>query len=172
MLTGIRPRRKAEFQEYPLSHLVVMGGMLILLFLEGVFIVSRLGWGHIIVLLVLWLASFPLIQFSLCRKCFYYGKRCPVPGEGNLAHILFDKKAGGTGLFNWMGAVLTYAMRLGYPVIFLLLYPERYSILVSVIYALTFVIFLLILVNVVGCPNCMNTDCPMNPDNLKSGAGL
>ncbi len=164
MAMEIRPKRCGEFEEWPLSHLAVVGGMLLLMFLEGALIVSIFGGLHVVVLIVLWVASFPVIQFSLCRKCLYYGKRCPVPGEGNLANLLFEKKEGPAGFMDYMGVVLCYAMRLGYPAIFLFLYPEKYSRLTGLIYALTIVLFFMILANVIGCPNCMKTECPMNPD--------
>ena len=166
MALDLGPERQCEFQEWPLRHLVIMGGMLLLLFLEGAWIVSGFGAVHVVILLMLWILSFPVIHFSLCRKCIYYGKRCPIPGEGNLAHILFEKKEGPIGPLNWAGVLLCYVMRLGYPALFLVLYPERYSFLVGVIYALTFVLMFLMLFYAIGCPNCMKTECPMNPDNL------
>ena len=156
----MRAQRKGEFEEWPLNHQFIVGAILALLFLEGLFIVARHGALHIAILIALWIASFPVIHFSMCRKCRYYGKRCPIPGEGNFVHLLFRKKEGPTGLLNWMGVLLCYVMRLGYPVIFL----DKNSIWIGIIYATTFLVYMLILGRVLGCPNCIKTECPMNPD--------
>jgi hypothetical protein len=157
---SMRAQRKGEFEEWPLNHLFITGGILLLLFLEGVFIVAGHGAWRIAILIALWIASFPVIHFSMCRKCNYYGKRCPIPGEGNLVHILFKKKEGPTGFLGWMGVVLCYVMRLGYPVIFL----DKNSVWIGAIYATTFLVYMIILGRVLGCPNCVKVECPMNPD--------
>ncbi len=167
MSNGFRPKRKEKFEQWPPSHRLLMGGMLGLLFLEGAVIVSRFGAIHILILLILWIISFPVIHFSLCRKCYNCGKRCAIPGEGELANLLFEKREGPPGLFNWLGTALSYVIRLGYPAAFLILYPERYSTTMAVIYELTFIMFLLLDARVIGCPNCMNKNCPLNPDYVR-----
>lgn len=48
-----------------MNHLVITGGMLLLLFLEGMFIVAEYGTLHIFILIILWVTSFPVIHFSL-----------------------------------------------------------------------------------------------------------
>lgn len=158
-----KAKRRGEFEEWPAVHRIIMGGLLLFMFLQGAWIVSGFGAVHILILLILWAGSFPVIHYSLCRKCRNCGRKCAIPGEGDLAHLFFKKNEGPPGAINWLGTALCYLIRLGYPAAFLILYPENYSALATVIYILTPVVFLFLDSRVIGCPNCLNLRCPLNP---------
>ncbi len=155
-------QEECKYDEWPITHLVVMGMILLLMFLEGLLIVSEYGALHVIVFIILWVASFPVIHYSACRKCMYYGKRCPVPGEGNLVHLLFEKSDSPAHFVDYIGVMLCYGMRLGYPLI-LLFFNDSLIKLTALILMLTVVLFFLIHSQIIGCPHCKKTKCPANP---------
>ncbi len=162
MKIGIRARRKNRYEEWPLHQVAIIGALKLLLVAEGIVILAGHGLIHVGILLLLWLLSYPVIHFGMCRKCCYYGRRCPVPGEGNLVHLLFKKSEKPAGVFGFLLAVLTYVMRFGYPVHFLVNY--EYNWIFPTIYYATILVFFLILGRFIGCPNCQKVECPMNPD--------
>lgn len=141
-----------------------MGGILLFLFLQGAWIVYPYGTIGIAVLTILWVVSFPVIHFFLCRHCYNCGKRCAIPGEGDLANLLFKPKPGSPGLTNWLGTALSYLLRMGYPAALLILHPENHTAWIKIVYPLTLVVFLTIDSRVFGCPYCKNILCPLNPD--------
>ncbi len=162
MKIGIRASRKSSYEEWPLRQLAIIGALKLLLVAEGIVILSGYGLIHIGILLLLWLLSYPVIHFGLCRKCRYYGRRCAVPGEGNLVHLFFQKSEEPAGVSGFLLAVLSYVMRLGYPILFLVRY--EYHWIFPAVYYGTILLFFLVIGRFIGCPNCQKVECPLNPD--------
>ena len=165
----LEPEAQETYEEWPVLHQLMTGGMLLLLYLEGMLVVSEHGSLHMAVLTFLWIASFPVIHYFMCRKCHNYGRACPIPLEGGLVHFFYKKSNDPPGILGWAGVGLCYLMRLGYPLMFFYLYWGDYSIFLVLIYILTISLFSLILRYAVGCPHCGNKDCFLCPkDNNQS----
>jgi len=139
------------------------------LFLEGAFILASHGTGHVVVLVFLWVFSYPVIHYGVCRKCRYYGLRCPVPGEGNLVHHFFERSHEDPGAAGYFMGGVCYLMRLGYPAYFLIFYESPW--LLRAVYPLTVLAFIVVLGRIIGCPNCLKEECPMNPSHSTCSAG-
>ena len=157
-----RPPKKGHFEEWPPQHRMIIGGIKALLFLEGVFILLPYGAIHIAALIILWIFSYPVIFYGMCRKCLNYGRKCPVPGEGDLVGRFFERCDDPPGVSGWFMVGLCYLMRLIYPAVFLFRYD--YHWFYSMIYILTILFFFTALGRLVACPNCRNERCFLNPD--------
>ena len=164
MKISVRASRKGRFEQWPLAHAILLGTLKLLLFLQGAAIVLPHGAAHVAVLVLLWILSYPVIHYGMCRTCVYYGRRCPVPGEGNLVHRLFDKRESSPGLAAWSLVGLCYLMRLGYPLLFLIGPHSRPAWWHGAFYVFSIVVFFLVLTRVIGCPYCTRYACPLNPD--------
>jgi hypothetical protein len=131
-----------------------------LLFLFGLYLSWKLSMFALLLYSLLWVASYFLIHSTTCRNCAYYGKHCPVPFEGSCSHLTFNR--GKTfGLFSLIGASLTYFLRICIPYVAIF---QSGSTFYFILYTGVFALFLFVLFFHTGCPNCINIQCPLNPD--------
>jgi hypothetical protein len=157
----IRPERKAWIQAFTFRRNRATALLLAALFLMGLTIAWR-GmnlWG-VAAYFLLWVASYGVIFAGACRYCAYYGKNCPIPLEGGLVHRFFVKKDTGFGFAQLAWATLAYGLRVAVPVLIIIregLYGWGAA------YAGILVLFWIIHLRYIGCPNCINTACPLNP---------
>ena len=101
------------------------------------------------------------LNAGTCRYCIYYGKKCPIPLEGSCVHKFFEKKKKSFGYMQLVWATVTYGFRVFLPVIFIFRY-EMTGWGISYFSLLT--VFWIIHLRFTGCPNCINVQCPLNPD--------
>lgn len=160
-MTVFRAKRKKELNEFSAGDKIINSLLLLLLFFTGLYISLQMGVEAVVLHIVSWILSFVVIYAGACRYCAYYGKGCPVPLEGGLVHIFFKKKDSGFGITQLAWAGLTYALRVIIPTIAVIklgLFVE------GIIFYSIFILFNILHSLVVGCPNCINRDCPLNPD--------
>lgn len=164
MKIRVRASRKGTFEQWPLAYTIIVGTLKLLLFLQGALIVLPHGGAHVVILALLWILSYPVIYYGMCRSCVYYGKRCPVPGEGALVHRFFDRCEQPPGLAAWSLVGLCYLMRLGYPFLFLMGSHPRPALWQGALYVISILAFITVLTRGIGCPYCTRYSCPLNPD--------
>ena len=159
----IRPRRKGRITTFSPGRNWLTTLLLAALFLMGLAISWRgLYLTGVAVYCLLWAASYIIIFAGACRYCAYYGKSCPIPLEGGIVHRFFAKKDKGFGPIQLAWAPVAYALRAGVPVSVIIIYGQ-YGWGVS--YAGILLLFWIIHLRLIGCPNCINTACPLNPEN-------
>jgi|GEM_PF-83856 len=135
--------------------------LLAALFACGLAVSLHAGAVAALTYLLLWGVSYGVIFAGTCRYCAYYGKKCPIPLEGSCVDRLFTKKAGRFGYRQLLWATAAYGLRLLVPVWVILQYR---MIGWGIAYAGLLAGFWIIHLRVTGCPNCINTACPLNPD--------
>ncbi len=79
------------YERYPLRNVLIYNLVILVTYLIGVYILSRIGlvWGllYIVYLIILELQLYR----EGCASCYYYGKRC-VAGKGKIAPLFFKKQ--------------------------------------------------------------------------------
>lgn len=157
----LRAKRKARLNRFSPKDNFLTVLLLLGLFTYGLFISFAYGWTGIAGYLALWALSYPVIYAGACRYCAYYGESCPIPLEGGWVHRFFKKKQEGFGLTALVWATLSYGLRVILPVV-IIIDHDLYR--VGIIYVGLFIVFWIIHLRFCGCPNCINTECPLNPD--------
>ena len=156
----IRPGRQQTIQRFSVSHNPITVILLGLLFLIGLAVIWQHSRVAVLAYLGLWAVSYPVIYAGTCRYCIYYGKPCPIPLEGSCVHHFFGKKDKPFGLAQLFWASTAYALRVSLPVIFIFKYGMAIQ---GGIYFLVLAGFWVVHLRFSGCPNCINTSCPLNP---------
>lgn len=157
----LRPKRKNRFSEFSIRHNAPTVLLLGALFACGLAISIQSGLPAIAAYLLLWGLSYLVIFAGTCRYCAYYGKRCPIPLEGSCVDRVFPKKAGKFGYWQLFWATAAYGLRILVPVWVILEYRlVGWGTAFGTILAGFWIVHL----RVTGCPNCINTDCPLNPE--------
>ncbi len=136
------------------------------LFLTGLSISFFDGWGAASGYLVLWGISYVIIYAGTCRYCVYYGKKCPIPMEGSCVQRFFEKKESGFGWIQLFWATVVYLLRILVPAA-IIIHDEL--LIWGCVYAAVLSLFWIIHLWVAGCPNCINAECPLNPDHRDRG---
>jgi hypothetical protein len=158
-------RRKNHYTEFSTQANRKTVILLSVFFLLGLLISTRRAMRGILSYLSLWILSYPIIYAGTCRNCPYYGKRCPIPFEGSCVQHFFARGNGSFGYAELFWASVTYLIRMLIPLRIIL--SERLIALGSVYFGIAGAFwgnhFL-----IEGCPNCINTACPINPDHEKS----
>ena len=157
---NLKPKRKAKLSEFTIIEYGINGGLMAILFLFGLFLSWKLSTFAGLLYVLLWVASFPLIHATTCRNCVYYGKQCPVPLEGGCSHLMFER-GNNFGVFAGLGGLVAYFLRVCIPYVAII---QAGSIMNFVLYTGVLALFFYVLLYHTGCPNCINTKCPMNPD--------
>ena len=157
----LRPRRKARLNRFSFKDNYLTGILLAGLFACGLFISFAYGWPGLVVYIALWALSYGIIYAGTCRHCAYYGEKCPIPLEGSCVHHFFEKKTEGFGFMPLFWATLVYGLRVALPVYIIF---EQAMINMGMVYAAIFLAFWVVHLRFSGCPNCINTECPLNPD--------
>jgi len=156
----LRPGRKQHIKRFSISHNPITVILLGLLFLIGLAIAWQHSLGAALAYLGLWAVSYPVIYAGTCRYCAYYGNKCPIPLEGSCVHYFFEKKNPPFGLSQLLWATIAYALRVILPVIFIFKYEMTgWGIAFFAVLGGFWVVHL----RFSGCPNCINTQCPLNP---------
>lgn len=130
------------------------------LFGAGLVISAHPGWVAAGVYLVLWGLSYPLIYAGACRYCAYYGKACPIPLEGSGVRFFFKKSDKPFGFSALVWATAAYGLRVAVP---LAVVFKDGLVAAGAIYLGVLTAFWVVHLRIVGCPNCVNTACPLNP---------
>ncbi len=158
MKIGIK--RKRRLSEFTPKEYGINGGLMAALFTFGLYLSWKLSIFAGLVYLLLWVASYFLIHATTCRHCVYHGRQCPVPLEGGCSHLTFE---GGDnfGILAGLGGLVAYFMRVCIPYTAIM---HSGSVLHFMVYTGLIVLFFCVLFFHTGCPNCINTKCPMNPD--------
>jgi len=157
----LKPRRKERIEVFEPSRKRLTTTMLLLFFIAGLVISILKGFRAAMAYIVMWLASYLVIFKGTCTRCAYYGKSCPIPLEGPLVKYFFkksDKPFGYKALF-W--ATVAYLMRIWVPSLVIIRDRRKAA---GIIYYGMFKIFWVIHLRIIGCPNCINSACPLNPD--------
>jgi hypothetical protein len=154
-------RRRNHYTEYPTQSNRKSMILLTAFFMFGLLISARRAILGMVTYLGLWILSYPVIYAGTCRSCPYYGKRCPVPLEGSCVQHFVRRGNGSFGYPELFWASVTYLLRMLMPLH--IIKSDRLITLGSVYLTITGAFW----VNhflVEGCPNCINTACPFNPD--------
>lgn len=157
---NIGNKRKQKLVEFTLKEYGINGLLLAALFLYGAFLSWNMSIISFLMYLLLWVGSFFVIHAITCRNCVYYGKKCPVPFEGSCADRFFSRGSN-FGIFSGFGALITYFLRVCIPYAVII---KSGSVLHFILYSALFALFFYVLLYHTGCPNCINTKCPFNPD--------
>lgn len=158
MTIGIK--RKQRLAEFTIKEYGINAALMLILFLFGLYLSWRLSAFAGMLYLLLWVASFPFIHATTCRHCVYHGKQCPVPLEGGCSHLTFER-GNNFGLLAGVGGFLAYFLRVCIPYVAIV---QAGSVMYFALYTGVIVLFFYVLLYHTGCPNCINTKCPMNPD--------
>ncbi len=157
----LRPERKHRYEEFVgrerRSAAILLAG----LFAAGAALSLRQGALFIAAYILMWIASYLLLFAGTCRKCVYYGKRCPVPLEGECVHRVLGRSGKGFGWSALLAASVAYVLRVGLPAFIIIRDSLCYE---GLVYSMLFVLFWYMHIYNTGCPNCINTACPLNPD--------
>jgi len=157
----LRPKRKERISDFSIGKNYPAVSLLSAFFVCGLLISYKYSLTGIALYIVLWIISYFTIYAGACSYCVYYGKKCPVPLEGSCAHLFFDKKENGFGNSQFFWAAVAYILRIFLPV--LIIFRETlYGY--GIIYSVLFILFWVVHVFYTGCPNCINSKCPLNPD--------
>lgn len=157
----IRPKRKQLIRQFSLSDNYASVILLGIFFICGLLIVLKHSSLAVAIYMGLWVISYPIIYAGTCRYCVYYGKKCPIPLEGSCVHKFFEKKEETFGLTQLFWATTAYGFRVALPIFFIFKYT---MIGWGIIYFSLLTLFWIIHLRFTGCPNCANTQCPLNPD--------
>jgi hypothetical protein len=157
----VRATRKNSYTSFSSRTNTPVFLLLVLFFFLGFFISLRFSVPGVVVYLGLWLVSYIVIYAGTCRNCVYYGRRCPIPLEGSCVHHFLKKGEKPFGRSALFGAMVAYLLRILVPS-FIIFYSQW--LWLGIAYFGIFVLFWVIHLRVTGCPNCVNIDCPLNPD--------
>ncbi len=157
----IRPGRKKYLSRFSAADNALTLMLLAAVFIIGMALSSFAGISAALLYLFLWAASYGVIYAGTCRYCAYYGKRCPIPLEGSCVHRFFAKKETGFGWMQLLWATLAYGLRVAVPVSVIL---SKSLAAWGALYFSVLIGFWAVHLRISGCPNCINTKCPLNPD--------
>lgn len=157
----LRAKRKDNYPSFPFTANIWTAVLLMLLFCLGFLISLRWNAMGAATYMVLWGLSYVIIYAGTCRNCVYYGKRCPIPLEGSCVHRFFERGRNRFGYLSIVWAALAYAFRILVPLFIII--NDRWLI-GGIAYFGLLALFWANHLGFAGCPNCINTDCPLNPD--------
>lgn len=153
-------KRKSRLTEFTIREYGINGVLLAILFLLGLLLSWKLSWFVGLLYLVFWAASYAVLYAMTCRNCANYGKSCPVPLEGSCVQRFFSRGEK-FGFMAGVGVLLAYFLRVCIPYVIIF---QMGLALYFLLYTCVFVGFFYVLLYRTGCPNCINTKCPFNPD--------
>ncbi len=158
----LRPKRNQRIAEFSFSRNYSNAILLGLVFACGLAVI----WPHSLLAAAaypgLWAFSYLVIYAGTCRYCVYYGKKCPIPLEGSCVHHFFEKKEAPFGCRQLFWATVAYGFRVILPVIFIFKYQMAGW---GTLYFSILTLFWIIHLRFTGCPNCINVQCPLNPEH-------
>ena len=157
----LRPARKNRYTDFGGGRNLPQALLLAGVFGAGLWLSLFFGFLGVVAYILLWGASYPLIYAGTCRYCAYYGKKCPVPLEGSCVQTFFSRSHGAFGGFQLFWAAAAYFLRIIMPVLAVMVYSAYIS---GLLYLMLLASFWVVHLRLSGCPNCINTACPLNPD--------
>jgi hypothetical protein len=157
----LRPKRKDRLSSFRIETNFLTGFLLAALFLTGCMISLRLDLPGLLSYVLLWALSYFVLFAGACKHCVYYGSTCPVPLEGSCVHYFFQpgKDRFGYGALFW--ATIAYVLRVCIPVY--LIFSHK-LIVIGAVYLSILSAFWIAHLRFTGCPNCINYQCPLNPE--------
>ncbi len=153
-------KRKKRLSEFTIKEYGINAVIMAALFLFGLFLSWDLSTFAGLLYLLFWVVSYFVIHATTCRNCVYHGKQCPVPFEGSCSHLTFDQ-GDNFGILAGVGGLVAYFLRLCIPYVAIF---QAGSIMYFILYSSVLASFFYVLFYHTGCPNCIQTKCPMNPD--------
>lgn len=156
-----KAKRKNTYPSYPAHANAPTVILLTALFLIGGYLCYTRSIFVAIVYILLWVISYLIIYAGTCRYCIYYGKRCSVPLEGSCVGFFFKKRDSHFGYRALGWAIIAYIVRIVLPV-YILTQQKLFGW--GCLYGGIFLAFWIVHLYITGCPNCMNRNCPLNPD--------
>lgn len=159
-----RVRRKNRYAIFPPEATTLTDFLLGFFFFLGFLISLGFKVRGVAAYLGSWALSYIVIYTGTCRRCVYYGRRCPIPLEGSCVHYFLKKGTQPFGYSSLFWATLAYLLRILIPS-FAIAYFRRLTL--GMAYFGCFVLFWTVHLWVSGCPNCININCPLNPDYTK-----
>lgn len=163
----LRPKRKGHYSRFDGVRNLPQALLLAGLFGFGLWMAMLCGFLGVVVYLMLWAASYPVIYAGACRCCAYYGEKCPIPLEGSWVHRFFDRSPKPFGYAALFWALTAYGMRAAMPVAVIIIHGVYIA---GLLYAVLFAAFWIVHLRISGCPNCINTACPLSPADLNDSA--
>lgn len=164
----MRAERKKSLEAYDLQDRAGTIFLLTVLFALGLWISLAAGPKELLTYLLAWSLSYGVIYRGTCAGCVYYGKPCPIPAEGEWVHRFVRNKQSSFGRASLCWATASYLLRISVPV-YVVFRDGR--ILAGLAYGMVFAAFWIVHLFWIGCPNCVNVACPLNPD-FPSGKGI
>jgi len=158
----LRAKRKNRYAEFPIRANWPTVLILAILFFLGLGISWDMKLPGAVLYGLLWVGSYLVIYMGTCRNCVYYGKRCPIPLEGSCVHYFVKPGKAPFGFAGLIWATLAYAMRVALPFFIIV---RGNMMVVGSLYGGFLALFWVIHLYVTGCPNCINDECPLNPDH-------
>ena len=157
----IRPARRNKLAEFSLRVNFFSALALAVLFILGFFISLRIETAGIILYIASWILSYIILFAGTCRNCVYYGKKCPIPLEGSCVSYFFKKGENKFGYISLLWATIAYIFRVCIPVY--IIFTEQ-MVSFGAFYFFTLAMFWIVHLRFTGCPNCVNYQCPLNPE--------
>ena len=157
----LRPRRKNRTAEFDLRQNWLTVSLLAGVFVAGLWLSLRFGGYGGLAYLALWIVSYPVIYAGTCRYCAYSGRKCPIPLEGSCVHYLFARSGRPFGFAQLIWATVAYLLRVIIPVAAIIFHAAFFA---GAVYLVLLAAFWFVHLRRSGCPNCINTHCPLNPD--------
>ena len=157
----LRPKRKDRLLNFHIKTNFLTVFLLSALFLTGCMISLRLNLPGLISYVLLWCLSYFILFAGACKNCVYYGKKCPIPLEGSCVNYFFKQGEGTFGYAALFWATIAYVLRICIPVY--LIFSDK-LIAPGAIYFSILSVFWVIHLRFTGCPNCINYQCPLNPE--------
>lgn len=161
----LKAHRKQKINDFSIDKNLAAIILLAMLFLVGLGIAGKYGFAGAAAYLALWGISYPIIYAGTCRYCVYYGKKCPIPLEGSCVSRFFGKKDSGFGWIQLLWATFVYLLRIFVPAVIII---HDSMFVWGLAYAGVLILFWIVHLRMTGCPNCVNTECPLNPDHISN----
>jgi len=159
--SAMRAKRKNHLSAYSFQDRAGVVSLVAVFFALGFWISLTAGLEELLIYLITWGVSYLVIYFGTCAGCVYYGTTCPIPAEGECVPFFAKKKESSFGWSSLAWATLSYLLRISVPVF--IVFRDR-RVLPGILYGGVFALFWVVHLFLSGCPNCVNTACPFNPD--------
>lgn len=160
----LRPKRRNRLGTFHARDNIATIVFLIALFGSGFLISLKSGIGAAAGYIACWGLSYLVLFAGTCRHCIYFGQKCPIPLEGSCVGIFFKKGKEDFGYAALIWATAAYLLRVLIPV-YVILNDRLLGF--GLLYVLILSMFWMSHLRFTGCPNCVNYQCPLNPEQEK-----
>jgi len=157
----LRPDRKGRLHNFDIKNNFLTVLLLTAFFFAGLVISLNLKIPGTVSYILCWVVSYLILFAGTCRNCVYYGRKCPIPLEGSCVNYFFKKGENQFGYISLLWATIAYVFRVCIPVY--IIFTEQ-MIMFGAFYFFMLAIFWIVHLRFTGCPNCVNYQCPLNPE--------